>query len=364
MRSRVNFLFIFFSLAILLFPTALFAQSLDEILFGPGNKNNYMGQYDFKGKRKNGYGIERYRNGNIYVGDFNKGKVAGRGMLLALDKGIPNVENAVVYVGNWVDGKKEGKGVCYDSSGKVVYKGSFSNDKPLTSSTTRTEQNFSTIEMGEELYVGETIGKRPNGYGLKLCKNGAIVFGVFKNGAIRGVCMTLFSPDNWEVGQWVDGKYRPFNNSTEANSRTSEYLTLTAEHRKQVRAELFTATMNFANSAVDLAVTIKENRNVRSGNVYSESLTDASSSNSSKSNKSSKAGKCKYCGGSGNCSPASSSGRKNACHGSGLCGYCNGTGWIKAGGSEAKCTACNGNKKCKSCRGSGDCRHCNGTGQK
>ena len=60
-----------------------------------------------KKKRKNGYGIERYKDGSIYVGDFSKGKVSGRGMLLTFEKGVSNVKGAVIYIGNWVNGKKQ-----------------------------------------------------------------------------------------------------------------------------------------------------------------------------------------------------------------------------------------------------------------
>lgn len=273
-RSIIFTLFLFTSLCIMQ------AQSLGDILFGPDNKANYMGQYDFKGKRKNGYGIERYRNGSIYVGDFSKDCVSGKGMLLSFEKEIPNVDGAVIYVGSWMDGKKEGKGVCYDSSGNIVFQGTFSKNKPSAAAAKQDNKQFRTIEKGEELYVGEVKGNIPNGYGLKLRKDGAIQFGVFKNGVLKGVCMTLFSPDVWEVGQWVDGKYTAFNNSKAANSRTNSYLALTKEHRAEIRSGLFEATKNFTQAAIETATLVNNVKNGgglgnnAAGSVEDEKISD------------------------------------------------------------------------------------------
>ncbi len=256
----LNRYFLVFSLLFALSGVAQ-AQGLGEILFGPESEADYMGQYDFKGKRKNGYGIERYKNGSIYVGDFSKDKVSGKGMLVALEKGISDVAGAVVYVGNWMNGKKEGKGVCYDGAGNAIFQGAFSKGKPLSATAKQPATQFRTIEIGDELYVGEVKDGVPNGYGLKLRTDGAIQFGTFKNGALKGVCMTLFSSNVWEVGQWVDGEYRVFNNSASANNRTNEYLALTKEHRAQVRADLFEATNNFTQAALSATVLVNDVKN-------------------------------------------------------------------------------------------------------
>lgn len=264
--------------AILLFILFVFldgamAQGLEELLFGSGNTANYMGQYDFKGKRKNGYGIERYKDGSIYVGDFSKGKVSGRGMLLTFEKGVSNVKGAVIYIGNWVNGKKDGKGVCYDNTGNIVFQGAFSKDKPLNAATVQDVRYFRTIDMYDELYIGEVVEELPNGYGLKLRDDGAIQFGMFRDGALKGVCMTLFSPNVWEVGQWQNGEYRVINNSENSNRRTNEYLELTKEHKEQVKLSLFEATKNFTQAAIN-AVSIVNDVN---GNDSSDSVSADSS---------------------------------------------------------------------------------------
>lgn len=247
------------------FFTGLQAQGLADILFD-NSKKNYMGQYDFKGKRKNGYGIERYRNGDIYVGDFNKDKITGRGMFIASQGSIAQVEDAVVYIGNWMNGRKEGKGTCYDKLGNVVFHGIFSKDKPINSLTLPEEQRFCTVEIDDELYVGEIKDGVPNGYGLKLRSDGAIQFGTFREGTPRGICMTLFASDVWEVGQWTNGKYRAFNNSIEAGNREQDYRLLTKKRQAEVRSGLFEATINFVQATITLASIVNE---MNSGNETS-----------------------------------------------------------------------------------------------
>ena len=243
-----KFILLYFYLSLFMVGTQ--AQDIGSILFGPNSKVNYMGQYDFKGKLKNGYGIERYKNGNLYVGDFNKNDISGRGMLIAFDKGISNVKDAVVYIGNWMNGKKEGKGTCYDMQGNVVFHGNFTKDKPSTSLSSPTSLHFQTLEMDDELFIGETVDEMPHGYGLKLGSDGAIRFGTFREGSPHGISMTLFAAEVWEVGRWKDGEYHAFNNSAEAESREQEYRELTKARRANVRSDLWEATQNFAQAAV------------------------------------------------------------------------------------------------------------------
>lgn len=239
------------------------AQDLGDILFGV-EKTGYKGQYDFKGKRKNGYGIERYKNGNIYVGDFNKDDITGRGMLLAFDKGIPYVEGAVVYVGNWMNGKKEGRGICYDEQGNIVLQGDFAKDKPQETFAVTSAKLFRTVEMDDELYIGETEEEIPQGYGLKLREDGAILFGVFKEGAPRGVCMTFYAGGMWEVGRYSNGQYTAFNNSTVAKDREEEYRYTSKLQRAKNRASLFEAAQSFAQAGLTVVNVVND---IKTGGV-------------------------------------------------------------------------------------------------
>lgn len=159
------------------------AQEISDILFGQNNKEDYMGQYNYNGKRKNGFGIERYKNGAVYVGDFVENEISGRGMLISLKKEISNVDGAYVYVGNWREGKKSGRGVCYDASGKVVYSGKFVNDKPSEKSSADSKnRSFVIKDIDNNLYLGEMSGDSQDGFGLTLSESGEIVYGSMKDG--------------------------------------------------------------------------------------------------------------------------------------------------------------------------------------
>ena len=235
------------------------AQNLSDILFGGGNKKDYMGQYNYNGKRKNGFGIERGKGGTVYIGDFVEDEISGRGMLISQEKGISNVENAVVYVGNWRDGKKSGRGVCYDSSGNIVFKGKFVNDKPSGSSSAAGDNHrFAIAEIGESLYFGEMSGGKQDGFGLTLQEDGGIVYGTMRNGVRNGIGMVFYSPDVWEVGKWTDGKFAPFKNSLQANADISSFRASNREQNRIMRGELLSAAGNFVQAGLTVNTMIND----------------------------------------------------------------------------------------------------------
>lgn len=223
------------------------AQDLSDLIFGKGNKNTYIGQYNYNGKRKNGFGIERYKNGAIYIGDFVENEVSGRGMLISQKNGISNVENAVVYVGIWREGKKNGRGICYDMSGRVVFKGKFLNDKPLeTSSEDFGNMHFTIKDVGKDLYLGEMLGDVSDGFGLTLQEDGKIVFGTIKNNLRQGIGMVFYSSKTWEVGRWANGRFSAFNNSQTAKAGVESFRASNMEMNKWMRNSLLEAVGNFA----------------------------------------------------------------------------------------------------------------------
>lgn len=234
------------------------AQDLSDILFGKGNKTDYIGQYNYNGKRKNGFGIERYKNGAIYIGDFVEDKVSGRGMLISQKKGIDNVENAVVYVGIWRDGKKNGRGTCYDASGNVVFRGKFVNDKPSEASSENVaNMHFVITDIDNSIYLGEMRGNVQDGFGLTLQESGEIVFSTIKNNVRQGIGMVFYSPVIWEVGRWSDGIFSAFNNSQAANADIQSFRASNKEFNKEVRSSLFEAASNFG-AALSKGVEIAE----------------------------------------------------------------------------------------------------------
>lgn len=226
------------------------AQDLGKILFGQDSKETYMGQLNYNGKRKNGFGIERYRNGSVYVGDFNEDKISGRGMMIALEKGISNVPGAVVYVGAWRDGKKVGRGTAYDSNGAPVFSGTFAGDKPQGSGTDDATSSFVMQETDNTLYWGESTDGQSEGFGLMMQEDGTILFGRFAAGVPSSVGMRFYSPELWEVGVWKDGEFRVFNNAKKAYSDIAAVKFERKQSRKEMWNSLLEAGSNFAQAGL------------------------------------------------------------------------------------------------------------------
>lgn len=67
----VSFLFLFSFLCV---PAV--AQDISAILFGKDSKTDYIGQYNYNGKRKNGFGIERLKTELFMSVIFRKTKSA------------------------------------------------------------------------------------------------------------------------------------------------------------------------------------------------------------------------------------------------------------------------------------------------
>lgn len=168
----------------------------------------------------------------------------------------------------------------------------------------------------------------------------------------------------------------------------AENLKKAKADRKERRYNRIMNVLNVAGTVVDVAATTYSTvtgtpvsttgsdssfSSLSTSDTSSSSFSNNGNSSNSHSGNSNNLNKCKYCAGSGTCSPSSAN-RKKGCSGSGLCGYCHGTGWLDML-NKSRCTACNGTKydretgktigdgKCRTCKGTGKCSHCNGTGK-
>lgn len=190
-------------LASVIFAVSSNAQ-INTLIFGASNKSgDYWGQRAENGE-KAGIGIVKLDNDKLYVGDFNRGKPEGKGMIICeSDNGISNCKGSYIYYGSWIKGKKEGKGKCYDQNGHIIYEDPFSNDKPLEKypmNSSLDSESFGRYESQDgTIILSQIKDSYPNGFGIGCLSNGAHWIGKFKNGQCIGTGLMITSENDWVV---------------------------------------------------------------------------------------------------------------------------------------------------------------------
>lgn len=102
--------------------------------------------------KRNGKGYERYKNSNVYEGDFKDGKAHGAGLF--------TWNTGETYDGQWEKGLKNGYGVWRGTEG--------------------------------EYYIGEWKDSRTHGKGMYVWSNGDKYEGDWKNGLKHGQGSDIF----------------------------------------------------------------------------------------------------------------------------------------------------------------------------
>lgn len=236
----------------LFLPAFLQAQDISAILFA-NQSVDYFGQTTDKGRDKDGMGICRLKNGNLYAGDMKMNNIHGFGMMIAGEKGkISHCDGAFVYVGEWENGKKNGKGTVYDRNGVAIYSGTFTNDSPsekYPSEEIGISKRFLYLTLDENLYIGEVENGKPEGYGFTFDEEGIIFLFPFKNGLENGVGIAISPPNSWAVFKARDEKFFPISTSQEQAQRTENNKAVA----KQARAELIQSLSDVLDAGVQLA---------------------------------------------------------------------------------------------------------------
>lgn len=253
----------------------MYGQNLGNVIFGNKTKTEYIGQYADRHKVKNGMGIQRYHNGDVYCGDFHQGKRYGKGMLITAEGIGKYAPGSTVYIGNWQDGKMHGKATCYASNGDIVYRGVFNEGKPIEqypSTNTDINEYFTMKELGDELFWGEVKKGIPHGIGLIVQSDGGLWFGTLKNGVRTGVSITIYNSDCWEVGEWENGKYRPFDNSEIVASRRDEYKAAKKKIRSQLSDEFWGVAQGLAEVGMNITTLTNKSKQVSFENKSTQDI--------------------------------------------------------------------------------------------
>ena len=282
------------ALAAVISATAAEGKTLGEVLFGSAKpKNNYIGQYADNQRDKTGTGMQLSKNGDLYIGDFVNGKHSGYGMYISSDgNSIKDLPGAVFYVGEWISNKKEGRGSCYAANGDLIYRGNFSDNKPVDPyPTPRPDETyyFTDIELaGDEYFIGEVRNGIPDGFGLFVLSDGTKSIGRVKSGRRTGLSLLIDGANEWVLVKWDNnGKaYTTVTTNSEFNARLAEYAAVKA----RINAELRASFMELLDEGMKLANDYMEMRQQTKGgsSSYSDDYSDTSSGGSSSSGSSKK----------------------------------------------------------------------------
>ena len=129
-------------------------------------------------------------DGNTYIGTFNKGLFDGFGTLSSLD-------DKYLYTGEWKEGLKHGKGQLITE--KIKYSGKFEND------VFSGNKGIFCDEKGN-IYEGDFVNGKFEGYGHYKSNNGDIYIGQFKNGYFEGKGQLTDKKGNVFNGNFVKGQ--------------------------------------------------------------------------------------------------------------------------------------------------------------
>ena len=145
-------------------------------------------------------------DGNTYIGTLNKGLFDGFGTLSSLD-------NKYLYTGEWKDGLKHGKGQLITE--KIKYSGKFEND--IFSGN----KGVLCDEKGN-IYEGDFVNGKFEGYGHYKMSNGDNYIGQFKNGYFEGKGQLTDKKGNVFNGNFVRGQKDGFGLIVKSNGETIE----------------------------------------------------------------------------------------------------------------------------------------------
>ena len=125
-----------------------------------------------KPKKTQGYGegVQTFSNGDVYEGEFYRGKFSGSGVYYFYKSGR--------YEGDWVDGKYDGYGVETWAKGSR-YRGQYRQGM-------REGYGIYRFYTGD-VYSGHWSNGQSNGCGMQTCSDGSSYVGEFKWGVKHGV---------------------------------------------------------------------------------------------------------------------------------------------------------------------------------
>ncbi|XP_076886669.1 uncharacterized protein LOC143536605 [Bidens hawaiensis] len=149
--------------------------------------------------------VQAYNNGDVYEGEFHKGKCSGCGVYYYYMSGR--------YEGDWVDGKYDGYGIEMWARGSR-YRGQYRNGL---------RHGFGVyVFYTGDVYAGEWSNGQSHGCGVHTCEDGSRYVGEFKWGVKHGLGHYHFRNGDTYAGEYFADKMHGFGVYSFANGHRYE----------------------------------------------------------------------------------------------------------------------------------------------
>ncbi|MFS7924331.1 putative 1-phosphatidylinositol-4-phosphate 5-kinase [Helianthus anomalus] len=163
------------------------SKTRTPVVWSIGSKNR------FEENTVSGLLVKVYSNGDVYEGEFYKGKCSGSGVYYYNMNGR--------YEGDWVDQKYDGYGVETWAKGSR-YRGQYRQGL-------RHGFGVYRFYVGD-MYAGEWVKGQCHGYGVHTCEDGSKYFGEFKAGVKHGLGHYHFRNGDKYAGEYFADRMHGF----------------------------------------------------------------------------------------------------------------------------------------------------------
>jgi hypothetical protein len=138
--------------------------------------------------KRNGHGIIKFADGNVYEGNWKDNKLEGHGIIKKADGNV--------YERNWKDDKRDGHGIHKYADGSV-YEGNWKDNK---------RDGFGIFKIadgdGEDVYEGNWKDDKRDGHGILKFASGIASGNVYEGNCLKDTmyyCWTVKNPDDWRI---------------------------------------------------------------------------------------------------------------------------------------------------------------------
>nr|GLL48639.1 phosphatidylinositol 4-phosphate 5-kinase 4-like [Ipomoea trifida] len=163
------------------------SKPLPRVVWSIGSKPKLMKKPD------SGCWVQVYSNGDVYEGEFHKGKCSGSGVFYYHLSGR--------YEGEWIGGKYDGYGIETWAKGRR-YRGQYRQGLRHGVGVYRSSTG--------DVYAGEWCNGQCHGCGVHTCQDGSTYVGEFKSGVKHGLGYYHFRNGDVYAGEYFADKMHGF----------------------------------------------------------------------------------------------------------------------------------------------------------